>query len=88
MGYTLRLTQDQVMEDLLVSEDTKKIDEWATKHDCHIESYVFKQDDTYYRFNLEYSYNNGVVSFDYGDTIVAYEVEPVEVTIIEWRKVK
>lgn len=84
----IKLYKTQVMEDILESSNTKKTDEWAGKHDYHYESYVTKIEDKYYEFTLEYSYNDGCITFDYQDYIEAVEVRPVEVKRIEWEVVK
>lgn len=83
----IKLTKSQVLDEILEDPNTIKIDEWATKHDCHQELYVAKIDDKFYRFTLEFSYNNGIQDFDYQEFIWAEEVRPVEVKTIKWEKV-
>lgn len=83
----MKLTKTQVLEEILESPDLIKIDEFATKHDYHMEVYVIKLGDKYYKFNLEYSYNEGIITFDYCKEIEAIEVRPVKVETTEWEKV-
>ncbi len=74
------------MEGLLEDPDTVKINEFATKHDYHTEVYVGKIEDRYYKFSVEFSYNEGVISFDYADHIEGTEVKPYERVVTEWRE--
>ena len=83
----MKLTKQQI-EEILESPVTTQIEESAGKHDYHFETYVTKIDDKYYKFTLEYSYNEGLISFDYGDTVEGREVRPVEVKTIEYFEVE
>lgn len=87
----IKLTKTQVLEELLENQEensTEKINEWATKHDYHSEVYVSKIGDKFYKYILEYSYNEGCITFDYQDTVDAVEVIPVEKIAITWKVVK
>ena len=83
----MKLNKEQI-EELIENPNTKKIDEWAGKHDYHYEVFVSKIEDKYFQYTLEYSYNEGLISFDYNDYVEAVEVRPVEVKTIKWEEVK
>ena len=87
MNNKIKITKEEAF-DLMDADDTMKVEEWATKHDCHAVLYVFKKDDKYYEMMLEFSYSDGCQSFEYNTTIDAIEVRPVEKTIISWVKVE
>lgn len=80
----IKLTKQAVF-DLLEDENTKKIEEYSTKHDCHAEVYVCKKNNKFYKFTIEFSYNDGIQI--YGDFVEAVEVKEVEKVIKDWEPV-
>ena len=85
-GKTMKFTKEQILDDILEREDLIEVKEWGGKHDVTWRQYVIKWDDgKHYMFEVAYSYNNGIEDY-YG--FDADEVEPYEVTVTKWRKVK
>lgn len=76
----LTINKEELLE-LLEQDGTIQIDEYATKHDCHIETSVVYKDNKTYQVSVEYSYNEGIVY----DKFNLYEVEPYKVEVTKWR---
>lgn len=81
-----KIPKEEVIENWLEDSSTIEIEEYATKHDCHAVIYVTKNDDKYWKYTIEYSYNDGIQVW--GDTITVTEVKPVEVLVTKWEVVK
>ncbi len=73
------------LENILEDESTIEIEEYHTKHDCHRTVYVSKIEDKFYKFDLEFSYNEGIQLYD--DYVDAVEVRAVEKTVVDWIEV-
>ncbi len=58
-----------------------KIDEFATKHDCHLEKWVVPYQDKFWIVSYESSYNHGIQD----DEFDLWEAEQYEITIKEWK---
>lgn len=76
------------IENLILGPCLLPESESAGKHDYHFETYIIEKDNKHYSVTLEYSYNEGLISFDYSDTVDGIEVRPVEVKIIQWEEVE
>lgn len=82
MSNIITISKRDLIEVILESPDTKEIEQFATKHDCHRVVYVTKIEEKYYSFSIEYSYNEGMQLWD--NYVKATEVKPVEKVITEW----
>lgn len=74
----------ETLFELLEEEGAKTLSEYATKHDCHMNTCLVPFDGKFWMVNFESSYNNGVQ----GDEFELQEAEQYEVTVKTWRVVK
>jgi len=71
----------ETLLDLLQESAAEKIDEFSTKHDCHIEKWVVSYQDKFWIVSYECSYNEGIQD----DEFDLWEAEQYEVTIKKWK---
>lgn len=74
----------ETLFELTEEDGAKKLNEHATKHDCHWETWVVPFEGKFWITGYEASYNNGVE----GEAFELEEAEEYEVTVKKWRKVK
>ena len=71
----------ETLLNLIYEEGAEKIDEFATKHDCHVEVWVVPLEGKFWQVSFESSYNYGVEE----DSFDLAEVESYEVVEKHWR---
>lgn len=71
----------ETLLDLLQESAAEKIDEFSTKHDCHVEVWVVPYQDKFWSVNYECSYNHGIQD----DEFELQEAEPYEITVKKWK---
>jgi len=77
---TKQITKDQLFE-LMEENGAHKIDEWSTKHDCHLETWILPFEDKFWKVSIEFSYNDGIID----DKFNMQEAESYTETITKWR---
>jgi len=87
MSEKIEITKDEI-DDWLYDASTIKIGSEPLKHDYHTDTYVTKRGEKYYMYDVIYSYNEGMISYDYYGGVQAVEVTPVEKITIDWKVVK
>lgn len=83
----IKLNREDI-ENLILGPGLLPESESAGKHDYHFEYYIVNKENKYYSVTLEFSFNNGLISFDYADTVDGIEVRPVKKVVTEWETVK
>lgn len=80
---TKQITKEELVE-LLENPDAKKIGEFATKHDCRLETWILLDEDKFWKVGIELSYNYGIID----NIFYLEEAESYEETVTKWRKKK
>ena len=77
-----KLTVDKKeLRELLEQDGTIEIEQWATKHDCHMTEYIVYKGEKTFQVFVESSYNNGIED----NKFELVEVEPYQETVTKWR---
>lgn len=77
---TIKLSKEEVFD--IAEEEATMVKQLVAKYG-YIESYVFERDGSHFMFDVEV--NDGWEVDE--DGLIAYEVRPVEKTVVEWVKV-